>query len=321
LLIVPRPIYVAAGADPFLFADAFPPPWHVRGELPDLEWTTAPPRRTVETLRQVLDVPYSATLLGGAQALLDGGRVVFERREPEPRLIRGLWALLPAAARAELWPASFAFGNAHGFDAVVVPRAAEGDYPGYLHEEQAGDYPEGRYELLLQTAVEAGDQYEVDALLSRRSRGQTLRLGFLLLAVMVLGPIAINVLIPSPPAAPAPKVSAGKAVPNLPRPQDCPPLSDGERRALADRLKADAERLDTELPKGTSDAELTKVLAALDAKLGTPDRSRDPGPLRDYGPLQRQVRALLWKHGVADYDATGPNTVELLEKLEKKIKE
>jgi hypothetical protein len=230
LLIVPKLIYQAVGADPFLIGDALPPPWRARGELPALEWTTAPPRRTIEALRQVLDVPYSATLLGGAQALLDGGRLVFERREPEPRLVRGLWALLPSAARAELWPASFAFGNAHGFDAIVVPRAAPGEFPGYLHEEQAGDYPEGRYELRLQTAVEAGDQDEVDALLSRRGRGQTLRLGFLLLAVMVLGPVAVHYLIPGPPAGPVPKAASIKAVPQLPRSEDCPPLSEWERR-------------------------------------------------------------------------------------------
>jgi hypothetical protein len=43
--------------------------------------------------------------------------------------------------------------------------------------------------------------------------------------------------------------------------------------------------------------------------------------LSDLGPVQRQLRALLWKHGVADYHVPGPNPVELVEKLEKKLAE
>src|SRR5262249_19210771 len=155
-----------------------------RGDLPALAWEFGPPPpRTVADLRKVLDVPGSATLLGGAQALLDGGRVAFERTEPDARLLRGLWALLPTSTRGDLWPASFSFSNAHGFDAVVVPRATGPEFDQYVFEEQAGDYPEGRYELALQTAVESGNQHDLDTLLSRRSRRQMLRLAVGLLAV------------------------------------------------------------------------------------------------------------------------------------------
>src|SRR5262249_11220009 len=155
LLAVPRKLYAALGGDPFHVADQLPPPWQARGELPALEWTTgAPPRRTVEEIQKVLDVPHSPTLLGGVQALLDGGRLVFERTEPDPKMVRSLWALLPTSTRAELWPATFAFSNAHRFHVVVVPRAAGPDFDYYVDEARAGDYPEGRYELNLQIAVE-----------------------------------------------------------------------------------------------------------------------------------------------------------------------
>jgi hypothetical protein len=205
LLILPRALYEDLGGDPFALADPFPPSWEARGELPALGWTAGvPPRRTVDDLRQVLDVPHSATLLGGAQVLLDGGRLVFERTEPDPRLLRSLWALLPYSTRSGLWPASFAFSNAHHFDALVVPRASGPDYANYLHEVQAGDYPEGRYELGLQTAVEAGDQREVDALLSRRSRAQTFRLAVGLLAVFLLVPLGLLLFGPNPPPPPPP---------------------------------------------------------------------------------------------------------------------
>src|SRR5262249_7203430 len=75
-----------------------------------------------------------------------------------------------------------AFGNALGFDALVVPRATADAYAGYTNEDHAADYPAGYYELHLQMAAEAGDQRELDALLGRRSVKETWRLGLTLLA-------------------------------------------------------------------------------------------------------------------------------------------
>jgi hypothetical protein len=335
LLVLPRRLYADLGGDPFLLADQFPPPWEARGELPALAWAAGPPpRRTVEQLQKVLQVPYSATLLGGAQALLDGGRLVFERREPDAALLRGLWALLPLASRAGLWPASFAFSNALGFHAVVVPRAGGPEFANYLHEVQAGDYPEGRYELSLQTAVEAGDQAELDALFARRSRAQVLRLGLLLLAVFLLVPLF---LLPPPPEAPpkkpapapaprkGPAAAPADAPLKLPPAEEFPQLPEDQREQLAGRLQALAERLEVELPGGDSPEELVASLAALDAaadaRLGAKKPRRDPGRLADLGPPQRQLRALLWKHGVAGYNDPRPKSVELLEKLEEKLAE
>src|SRR5206468_3132483 len=77
----------------------------------------------------------SPALLGGVQILIDGGKVVFERPGPDNGLMRGLWTLLPGSTRARLWPASFAFGNALGFDALVVPTAAGEQYAGYANED------------------------------------------------------------------------------------------------------------------------------------------------------------------------------------------
>src|SRR5207237_215461 len=126
----------------------------------------------------------SVTLLGAAQALVDGGPVVFERPAPDPDLVRRLWLLLPASTRAELWPAEFAPANALGFDLLVTPKAGD-DCAGYLSEQQAGDYPEGRYELNLQIAAEAGDQAALDALFARRSGPHTIPLA------RVLSPVGL----------------------------------------------------------------------------------------------------------------------------------
>jgi hypothetical protein len=320
LLILPRSLYVDLGGDPFFIAEQFPPPWRLRGELPALTGTVGPPpARTVEMLQKILNVPHSATLLGGAQILLDGGRLVFERSNPDAAILRSLWALLPASERSQRWPASFAFSNGHRFDAVVVPRAVGPDYEHYVTEEKAGDYPEGRYESNLQSAIETGDQGEIDALL-HHNRSRMLRL-VILLVVMVIGlSLALSVLIPRPRSTP-PVTTHGRAKPSLdlPAPNECRTLDVHERTALAARLQELGKQRRIDLPRGVSDETLSADLAALDKHLGTPDPARDPGPLREYGPLQRQLRALLWKHAVADYNDRRLNVVELLERLQRRL--
>jgi hypothetical protein len=213
VLAVPRDAYTKWWGDPFPLADRVPPAWQTRGSLPALTWPAEPlPPRTVTEVQRVLkrtkagalpedeDIPadwdpedlaapedaLSPALLGGVQVLVDGGRLVFERPAPDPGLIRGLWTLLPTSTRCHLWPASFAFGNALGFDALAVPPAARNTrdgYPGYTDEDQACEYPQGYYELNLQIAAEAGNQGDLDRLFARRSGGETWRLVLTLLVV------------------------------------------------------------------------------------------------------------------------------------------
>jgi hypothetical protein len=154
----------------------------------------------------------SPALLGGVQVLVDGGKLVFERAAPDQPLIEGLWTLLPYAARARLWPATFAFSNALGFDALVVPRVYAANFEGYTNEEQAADYPAGTYEMALQVAAETGDQRELDRLLSRRTSQDTMKLGLVLLGAIValmLAPPLIEWIIPRP--SPGAGVTAQKA--------------------------------------------------------------------------------------------------------------
>jgi hypothetical protein len=314
LLIVPRSLYADLHADPFHIAAHLPPAWDKRGSLSTLTWTAEPPPpRTVAALQKVLNVPHSATLLGGAQALVDGAAVVLERSGPDAHIVQSLWALLPARTRLELWPCTFRFGHGEAFDILVVPPKCGPDSPRYLTEEKAGDYPEGRYELGLQIAVEAGNQADLDALLTRRNRRHglaiTLALLFAILSVLLV-PTAINLLSPDAPQPPGLE---------LPAVEQCPQLSLAERQELAARLQQLGQRLHKPLPGGDSTEELTATLAALDAALGTPDPTRDPGKLSDLGPIQRQLWALLWKHQVPEYNQPGLRTVEMVERLEKKV--
>lgn len=200
--------------DPFELARALAPPWDAPDPLPSRTLPAQPlPRRTVQEVQQVLkrtkaaaleeDVDpaseiaheqkvqnaLSPALLGGAQILVDGGRVVFERPTPDPDIIPGLWKLLPTSTRCHLWPASFTFSNTLGFDALVMPRVRAEDLQEYMHytrEEQAAEYPEGRYERRLQTAAETGDQAELDTLFARRSGKETIRLGITILTILSL---------------------------------------------------------------------------------------------------------------------------------------
>lgn len=160
------------------------------------------PPRTVQQVRGVLKRPDGPNLLGGSQALVDGGRIVFERSEPDWNLLRDLWMLLPTRSRGEMWPATFAFSNTLQFHAVVVPAglkaASPQEFPHYLVEAEAGDYPEGRYEYKLQSAAEGGDQEELDRLFSRRTNSEMWKLILLIIAVMVLLPFLMHFLAPAP---------------------------------------------------------------------------------------------------------------------------
>lgn len=179
------------------------PPAPSAGEPPAPREVSVAPKSTAE---RTVENSESPALLGATQVLVDGGRVFFRRPAPDLNLIQGLWTLLPSSTRSRLWPASFAFSNHLQFDAVVVPRLEANDLVGYTSEEQAIDYPEGSFELSLQTAAETGDQQQLDALMARRSVWDTWRLGLYLLALMI-GLLIVSNWIPTgkPPPAPVAK--------------------------------------------------------------------------------------------------------------------
>jgi hypothetical protein len=193
-LVLPATLYAAHG-DPFVISDRLPPPWGERVALPTLAWLDEEPSpRSVDQVRRVLQDDDGPTLLGAAQAIVDGGRVVFERPFPAPDLMHRLWTLLPDSTRAEVWPASYAFGPALDVQALVVSKADPAEFAGYLTEAAAGDYPEGKYELNLQIAAEAGDQAGLDRVLARRSSRQTLWLAMLLLIGALAAAAALRLL-------------------------------------------------------------------------------------------------------------------------------
>jgi len=182
LLVLARELYLHLG-DPFAIADRYPPDWSATGELPQLAWPMEVlPERTLERLDAILKAGDVSLLLGSAQALVDGNRVLLKRDEPSERFVRDLWQLLPDRTRCDLWPATFAFSDELGFHAAVgpaLPTARHGVQ--VLPEDAIRDYPQSSYELSLQLAIESGDRAGLKRLLARRTADDTIRLGLYML--------------------------------------------------------------------------------------------------------------------------------------------
>jgi hypothetical protein len=186
-LVLPRALYDVI-PDPFAVADRFPPQWETGGPLEPLEWPEEPlPARTITQLDAIFKLGDGPFLLGACQALVDSGRIAVQREQPDPKLCRDVWTLIPDSTRRQTWPATFTYSTRLGFGLAVLPYVPDGGIPGYLTEDQARDYPESRYERELQVAVEHNDQRTVDRLFARRSSSETLRLAlWMVLAAVVV---------------------------------------------------------------------------------------------------------------------------------------
>jgi hypothetical protein len=252
------------------------------------------------------------------------------RSEPDNKLIRDLWLLLPTASRRELWPATFAFDTRLAFDAVVMPpsrspfTSEEGVKAArsmrYITEEQAADFPEGRYELSLQTAAEAGDQASLDALFARGTRRDVLRWTIICVVIVAVLVALIQWLpVPKPDGNRPPDTKAdtksGTSL-TLPPVEKYPKLSDDERQRLTEALAELARERGLALGEAVTAED---YLTALDRHLGTPDAKRVPGELARWGPVQRQVQALAWKHGLPEYSDPALSSPELVERLQRKL--
>lgn len=181
-LVLARELYRHLG-DPFAISDRYPPEWGLTGPLADLAWPMEVlPERTLEQLDAILKSGDVSLLLGSAQALVDGNRVLLKRTEPAEQFVRELWQLLPDRTRCELWPATFAFSDELGFHAAVGPTLPTSRHGvQVLPEDSIRDYPQSSYELNLQIAIESGDRAGLKRLLARRTADDTIRLGLYIL--------------------------------------------------------------------------------------------------------------------------------------------
>jgi hypothetical protein len=164
---------------PLLFDFRYGPSPHGPGD----PFQSTEPRR-VEELKELLRSGDGPLWLGATQATIDGAKMAIVRPAPAPEIVRAVWNLLPTSNRNDFTFASFAFSAELNFDLAVYPATPPGRF---LTEDKCRDYPEGRYELALQSAIESGDQAELDRLLARRSSQDVLRMAlFVVLLALVV---------------------------------------------------------------------------------------------------------------------------------------
>ena len=195
-LVLRRALYDAI-PDPFAIVTRFPPNLESTGTLPSLEWPEEPlPKRTVQLLDGIFKNGDGPFLLGACQTLVDSGRILLVREQPDTKRIQDLWLLLPDSTRRQTLVATFAYSTALPFNLVVLPKIPEDGIPiGYLNEDQTRDYPESRYERELQVAVESGDQRTVDRLFARRTSAETLKLALAIVLGMAFLTIVLRIVM------------------------------------------------------------------------------------------------------------------------------
>lgn len=195
-LVLPLALYNVI-PDPFAIVARFPAKMDSTGNLPSLEWPEEPlPKRTVQSLDGIFKNGDGPFLLGACQTLVDSGRILLVRDQPDTERIHDLWLLLPDSIRRQTWFATFAYSTALEFRLLVLPSIPEGGIPiGSLSEDQTRDYPESRYERELQVAVESGDQRTVDRLFARRTSAETLRMALAIVLGMAFLSIVLRIVM------------------------------------------------------------------------------------------------------------------------------
>ncbi len=150
----------------------------------------------------------------------------------------------------------------------------------------------------------------------------------LLLAFLIVPPLVLG--LPwgkRPEAAPVVKEKgkdkAADAPLKLPSEETLKPWTPDDRTRFAARLEKLGRSLGLTFRAGKNESALVEAVASLDRQLDQKrDRTRparDAGKLAELGSAQSQLRAVLWKNGVKEYDVIALNPVELLERLEEQL--
>ena len=115
-LLVDPTDYRKAGSNPFAFAGALRNDWSAGSTLAAVSWTIEGPAQPLTTTD-----PTGRRIIA---ALARGRRVALESAGPIDLLAREVWSGLPESSRRRASVATWAFGNAHRFDLVALPRLA-----------------------------------------------------------------------------------------------------------------------------------------------------------------------------------------------------
>ena len=175
--------------------------------------------------------------------------------------------------------------------------------------------------------AENSNQAELDKLFARPSRRQRFKLVLALLAIFVLVPLIMNLPIgplapenpDDPPLVQRPVQVKPVADLRLPEEVSLAP-KDTQRRELRDGINRLSRKLGVEQTLELADPDLVEAIGKLDRKIderfGEKAPARKASDLASVNEPRRVLRALLWKHNVADYAEPTLNVAELLERLE-----
>ncbi len=176
-------------ADPFRVArklkrgPAFCSPGEVSWAV-NPEWAVLP---KVSYFQDLLKSADSALLLGGAQALMDGAGVRLDAGHEDREVAERLWNLAPLSVRLERTMVIGDPGNILRADLTALSPTTQAQAD-FWNSQRLGDYPEGKYELALQSAIDQGDELSIERHLHRQSPRQVmLTAAFLLVGMIVIG--------------------------------------------------------------------------------------------------------------------------------------
>lgn len=190
-------LILAPSSRQFLDSGSFAPAW-VESILQLIQagkiWSTnsqlafgvRAPATSTKQLGELLGTYDLATLLGGAQAMVDQARAVVIAQAPRTLPIETVLPFVPHSRRAELSLANWWVTRRLRWDIRVCPENAVEPDSTLWNWESIGDYPVGKYEHALHEAISLGNEQVVSSLLGRASRNAMLRLGLALLVILML---------------------------------------------------------------------------------------------------------------------------------------
>jgi hypothetical protein len=213
-------LVLAPSLSQFLYSGSFGPAW-VEALLgliqPGQNWPpdsklnlmVRPPATSARQLGELLAAHDLATLLGGAQAMVDQARAVVVAEGPRTLPLETVLPLVPHSRRAELSLANWWVSRRLKWDIRVCPEDAVDPDSTLWNWDKIGDYPVGKYEHSLHEAISLGNDQVVSSLLGRASRNAMLRLGLALLVILMIAQFlgALFGWKPRPIQPPAPQMN------------------------------------------------------------------------------------------------------------------
>ena len=164
--------------------------WKCRGDRSQpgeygVDLRIEPPPVKAKELQSLFDRNNLATLLGGAQALVDHARIIVFSETLSSNVFESVLPLVPCARRIELALATGWSSRRLYWDMRICRKVEQDPSLTVWRWEDVADYPIGGYENILHEAISLGKDAAVWDLLNRPSRNSMMRLALVVIAFLV----------------------------------------------------------------------------------------------------------------------------------------